>query len=144
MPNKGAKGKREWARTIKMDQKVAEAEASQSADPDGDMGNAPTRQDTKFSIGHANRDGKSIRAAVESLQKRAKNAAPLKIVNTFAELPEHIKTRYREREMTGGVRGVNDGQKVYIVADAVESVDQAVSLGSTSRECITDCAEWWG
>ncbi|MCJ2165541.1 MULTISPECIES: hypothetical protein [unclassified Pseudodesulfovibrio] len=69
-----------------------------------------------------------VRKVVERLQRKAKNAAPLKVVDTYAELPEHVKAKYRERQMVGGVRGVNDGQSVYIVADAFDSVDQAVAI----------------
>jgi hypothetical protein len=65
---------------------------------------------------------------VERLQSRAANALPLEVVDTYADLPEHIKARYRERQMTGGVRGVSDGKTVYLVADALESEAQAVAL----------------
>ncbi|NDV21008.1 hypothetical protein GO013_16475 [Pseudodesulfovibrio sp. JC047] len=51
--------------------------------------------------------------------------AVLKVVNTFIELLEHIKTLYRQREMIGGVHGVHDGQTIYLVVDAMNSVEQA-------------------
>ncbi|NDV19215.1 hypothetical protein GO013_07255 [Pseudodesulfovibrio sp. JC047] len=130
-PTSGGKGKAEWARLIDKEKGWVKPEASQSTNLAGDTGNAPTRQDMHPIIDQANSDGKSlqsgVRSAVETLQARAKNAAVLKVVNTFAELPEHIKALYRQREMVGGVRGVHDGQTVYIVADAMESVEQAVS-----------------
>jgi hypothetical protein len=135
VPTKGGDGRREMGRIVtkeKNDFDRAEFEASQSTNPGGDTGTAPTRQDTSTIIDHVNRESKplaaDIRHTVEGLQSRAKNTLPLKVVDTFAELPEHVKARYRERHMVGGVRGVNDGRSVYIVADAFDSVDQAVAI----------------
>ena len=105
---------------------------SQSATLDGDKGNTPTRQEYALTIDNnregGNPDSVAAHRAVERLQSRATNALPLKVVDTFRDLPEHIKSRYRERKMTGGVRGVSDGKAVYLVADALESESQAVAL----------------
>ncbi|WP_229593469.1 hypothetical protein [Pseudodesulfovibrio sediminis] len=132
IPTRARKGKSEWARFIDKEKEGVEPEAPQSTNPDGDTGNAPTRQDHKNNIGDAGENGKhlpkDIRRTVEDLQSRAQNAAPLKVVNTFAELPEHIREHYRSRKMTGGVRGVQDNGKVYIVADAIDSPEQAAAV----------------
>ena len=132
IPNVGKKGKRRWASTIEQGFNTADAEVSQSATLDGDTGNTPTRQEYVQTIDNnraeGNPDAAAARKAVERLQSRAANALPLEVVDTYADLPEHIKARYRERQMTGGVRGVSDGKTVYLVADALESEAQAVAL----------------
>lgn len=68
-----------------------------------------------------------IRKTVERLQSKAKNAAPLHVVDSFDQLPERVRAHAAGRGVEG-VRAVHDGHAVYIVADALDSVDQAVAL----------------
>ncbi|GAB7024697.1 hypothetical protein [Salidesulfovibrio brasiliensis] len=129
-PTRGGKGKREWARVVEMDLNWAEAGASQSANPGGNTRNALTRQghDTNVNI----KEAKSKRfggdfSTVRALQSKARNALPLEIVETFDDLPEHIRAKAGERGMEG-VRGVSDGTAVYLVADAFDSPEEAVKV----------------
>ncbi|MBI9110309.1 LPD38 domain-containing protein [Maridesulfovibrio ferrireducens] len=72
---------------------------------------------------------RSVRGAVQELQARAENALPLEVVNTFEDLPEHIRTAF-DAQGGGYCEACNDPKtgKVWMVAENVFSRKRAVEL----------------
>lgn len=67
-----------------------------------------------------------VRKALDDMQSRAKNAAPLHIVDSFEDLPTHIKAHARERGIES-VTAVHDGKASYLVAENMNSVEDALN-----------------
>ncbi|MDR1685192.1 MAG: PLxRFG domain-containing protein [Desulfovibrio sp.] len=69
-----------------------------------------------------------ITSAVEKVQKLATRAAETKIVRSFAELPTHIKQRFKGRE--SALEGVYDPgtDTVYLVTENLASGERAVEV----------------
>lgn len=69
----------------------------------------------------------TVRGALQDLQARAKNALPLRVVQSFEDLPRRIKRQAREQGVAN-VEAAFDEQTrtVYLVADALPSRKRAV------------------
>jgi len=86
-----------------------------------------------FSVrGEAPAQGMSVnivRGALQDLQARAKNARPMEVVQSFADLPRRIKRKARAQglDIVEGVYDPTDG-KVWMVADALTSRKRAVEV----------------
>lgn len=70
---------------------------------------------------------KAVEAAISRLQKAAAEALPIEVVQSFEDLPDHVKGP-AEEEGSGLIGAANDGKKVYMVADNIESRHRAVGL----------------
>lgn len=77
----------------------------------------------------AGMNANTLRGALQDMQKRAKNARPLVVVQGFEELPRRIKRKARAQGygVIDGVYDPTDG-KVYLVADAIGSRKHAVQI----------------
>jgi len=128
--SRGRSGKKTWAKAL--EDSRPEPEVSHSGTLDGHTGNTPSRQRHEASMASNNERVKAtpqrVRSVIYRLQKRARNAAPVYVVDSFRDLPEHVKVKYRKRATLNGVRGASDGQNVWIVADAIGTVDQAAAV----------------
>ncbi|WP_285907656.1 hypothetical protein [Pseudodesulfovibrio pelocollis] len=136
----GKKGKRSFVKTSFTDNKKSvdgwAKEKEARLVPSDSLGNIQASQREGVSQINASSNtnikrnaarGKQIRATIEEMQARAKNRLPLLVVDAFDDLPEHLREHATSRGIDG-VHAVNDGDTVYIVADAIESVDQAVGI----------------
>lgn len=86
---------------------------------------------------------KAVEISVAKLQRRAKNALPLKVVKSFSNLPQHIQDEANRRG-NGYVEAANDGNAVYIVADNVSSRRRAVALWMHEQGVHTGLKELFG
>ena len=68
-----------------------------------------------------------ISARLESMQSQSENALPLHVVQSMAELPEHIRRHAASRGISA-VDAVTDGDGVWLVADHIRSPEQAAGL----------------
>jgi len=70
-----------------------------------------------------------VRGALQNLQARAKNARPLEVVQSFEDLPKHIRRKARRNGNTV-IEGVYDprGEKVWLVAEGLPSRKRAVEV----------------
>jgi hypothetical protein len=70
-----------------------------------------------------------LEAELARLAERAPRAMPVRVVDTFADLPAHVKAE-AERQGVGGVRAVMDERTglMWAVADSIHDRDEAVRL----------------
>jgi hypothetical protein len=94
--------------------------------------------DAHFSVSRKDAPGKgrpasmtvnTVRGAVQDMQARAKNARPLKVVQSFGDLPRRIRRQAR-RQGAGSVDGVYDPHEgvVWMVAEAIPSRKRAQEI----------------
>jgi Methyltransferase small domain. len=88
-------------------------------------------------------NAKSIEVDLGRLQDAAKNALPLRVVQSVDDLPNHIKNEAKKSDI-GYVEAANDGDTVYIVADNVPSNRRAVALWMHEQGVHTGLKELLG
>ncbi|WP_419788057.1 hypothetical protein [Pseudodesulfovibrio sp.] len=114
----------EWVKRQRNGEEVRMSAGGDSGTGPNPEGNSHVATSSGENIQHPTK----VRKALELLQRKAKNAIPLTVVDSFDELPEHIRSRAYERGIDGHVPAVFDGNKAYFVADSISSVDHAVAL----------------
>lgn len=117
------KGVEDWAARQEKGEEVRMGAGGDSSTSPGPEGQSHVNTSSIKNIHHPG----ELRKVLERLQRRAKNAAPLKVVNSFDDLPERVRGHAAARGVDG-VNAVHDGRTTYVVADQVGSVDQAVAL----------------
>jgi inorganic pyrophosphatase len=86
---------------------------------------------------------KIVQAAVSKLQAKAKKALPIKVVQSFDDLPRYIRDA-ANRAGSGLIEAANDGRTVYMVADNIASRDRAVALWLHEQGVHTGLKEMFG
>ncbi|MBI9078298.1 MAG: hypothetical protein JEY79_01000 [Pseudodesulfovibrio sp.] len=95
------------------------------------VGGQPVAGDIRFDLAEGGEGMKvaDVEAVAGRFQGKATRAMDLRVVQSFDDLPDHIKDHYKQRGMTGPVRALRDGttKKVYMVADGFSSPDQVAA-----------------
>lgn len=68
----------------------------------------------------------TVKDVVDKLNGAAAGAAPVNVVQSFDELPEHLKENFKDR--AGELEGVYDEGTVWMVADNIASADRAAEV----------------
>lgn len=73
-------------------------------------------------------DVQELRSALSPLQENSKNALPLEIVQGVDELPEHLRADADTGEGTPTAVWDPETKRVYMLADAIDTPEQAVAM----------------